>query len=118
MFAFAALAAFSFLIFRFRKSWATQKYAAVAVVGLLANVELSAKRTAQLGIVVSVLFLFWRFPARKKLKFGLQLTAGVLVMILLLGAIGNNPVRRTLDIRPLDTTKSFHSSATHRKYCR
>ena len=85
MFVFAALAAVSFLIFRFKKNWWVQFVVFVAVIVLLANLLLSTKRSAQLGFAIGFIFLFWRLPARQKLKLSGRIGAVLLAVLLVFG---------------------------------
>jgi O-antigen ligase len=87
MFMFAVLTAISFLMFGSKQNWWVKIVVLAAVLVLIANLWLSAKRSAQLGFAVGFIFLLWRQPRGQKLKLIGSVGAVLLTIFLVLATI-------------------------------
>lgn len=94
MFAFAALAAISLLLFGREMREGKRALLWLTVVVTVINILVSEKRSAQLGLAVGLLVLAWRLPWRQKLKWG-AITGVVVTGLLILPALlGQKPQAR------------------------
>jgi len=88
MFAFASLAAISWLLFAGKESNGKRAFMYLAALAPLLNIALSEKRTAQLGFVVGMAVLIWRIPPKRRIRLVTGLMGGLAAVVLLVSAFG------------------------------
>lgn len=87
MFVFATLTAVSFLMFGAKKTWWAKIVVTASILILLANLWLSAKRSAQLGFAVGFIFLFWRLPRQQKIKLCASVATVLITLFLVFATV-------------------------------